>query len=288
MASSFTTNKSIEKPGNGDYVDTWNVPLNGDMDIVDQSLGGTTSLNATGGSATLTVSQYRSLIISVAGAMSANVVYTLPAGIGGQWIVRNTTTDSVGGPWTITVASAGGGASVPVLRGFSTLVYSDGTNIIFVNATIIPAGSIGTTQLANGSVTYEKINSTAVATASDFQSNVSNKVLGPNGVWSSAAVVAVSDVSTITLNFASGFNFSVTLGGNRTLGTPTNIKDGQSGLIVVSQDGVGGRSLAFSSIYKFANGVVPSPDTGAGRINIYSYFVVNTGFIVLTMQRGVR
>ena len=129
MASSFTTNKTLEKPGNGDYVDTWNVPVNGDMDVIDQAFGGTTSLNATSGSATLTATQYRSLIILISGAMSANVIYTIPSGVGGEWIVRNTTTDATGGPWTVTIASAGGGTSVATVRSANLLLFSDGTNI---------------------------------------------------------------------------------------------------------------------------------------------------------------
>ena len=63
MVSTYTTNKSLEKPGNGDYVDTWNVPVNSDMDVIDQAFGGVTNLNSTAGSATLTSTQYRSLII---------------------------------------------------------------------------------------------------------------------------------------------------------------------------------------------------------------------------------
>jgi hypothetical protein len=133
MVSTFTTNKSLEKPGNGDYVDTWNVPVNADMDVVDQAFGGTTSLNATGGSATLTAAQYRSLIFSVTGAMSANVTYTVPSGVGGQWIVYNSTTDASGGPWTITIASGGGGASVVIPRSTSTLIYSNGTTVFLVS-----------------------------------------------------------------------------------------------------------------------------------------------------------
>ena len=42
MVSTFTTNKVLEKPGNGDYVDTWNIPVNGDMDVIDQAFGGWT------------------------------------------------------------------------------------------------------------------------------------------------------------------------------------------------------------------------------------------------------
>lgn len=129
MASSFTTNKVLEKPGNGDYVDTWNVPVNADMDVIDQAFGGTTSLNATGGNATLTDTQYRSLILNISGAISANVTYTIPSGKGGQWIVRNTTTDATGGPWAITIASGGGGTSVAIPRNAPLMIYSDGTNI---------------------------------------------------------------------------------------------------------------------------------------------------------------
>lgn len=129
MTSSYTTNKVLEKPGNGDYVDTWNVPVNGDMDIIDQAFGGTTSLNATGGSATLTSSQYRSLLLSVTGAISASVTYTIPSGVGGQWIVRNTTTDASGGPWSVIIASGGGGTSATIERSVNTIIFSDGTNI---------------------------------------------------------------------------------------------------------------------------------------------------------------
>lgn len=142
MASSFTTNKSLEKPANGDYVDTWNVPVNGDMDVIDQAFGGVTSLNATSGSVTLSSSQYRSLIILVSGAISANVVYTIPSGIGGQWIVYNTTTDATGGPWTVTFVSGGGGASYSVVRSTPTTIYSDGTNVrSIITPSPIPTGT---------------------------------------------------------------------------------------------------------------------------------------------------
>ena len=155
MASSYTANKTLEKPANGDQVDTWNVPVNADWDIIDQAFGGVTSLNATSGSATLTVAQYRSLSLSVSGAMSANVTYTLPivsGGLvaGGQWIVNNTTTDGSGGPWTVTIASAAGGTSVVIPRNKPLIISSDGTNIRSVYAeavTSTPAFPSGTIML---------------------------------------------------------------------------------------------------------------------------------------------
>jgi hypothetical protein len=125
MASSYTTNKSLEKPANGDYVDTWEVPVNSDMDVLDQAFGSTTSLNATAGSATLTASQYRSMRLYITGSIATGVTYTIPSGVGGQWIIDNATS----GVGTITIASAGAGTSVQCGQGKRTQVFSDGTNI---------------------------------------------------------------------------------------------------------------------------------------------------------------
>ena len=106
MTSTYTANKRIEKPASGDYPNTWATPVNVDWDVIDQAFGGTTSLNATAGSATLTATQYRSLFLNISGAIAADVTYTIPSGVGGQWIVYNSTTDSSGGPWKITISSA--------------------------------------------------------------------------------------------------------------------------------------------------------------------------------------
>lgn len=133
MTSTFTTNKVLELPANGDYVDTWNIPANGDFSIIDQAFGGSTSLNATSGSATLTATQYRSLFLNISGAISAGVTYTIPSGVGGQWIVYNSTTDSSGGPWAITIASGGGGTSVVIPRSTRIMVVCDGTNVRFLS-----------------------------------------------------------------------------------------------------------------------------------------------------------
>lgn len=58
--------------------------------------------------------------------------------------------------------------------------------------------------------------------------------------------VALVDAATIATNAALGNLFRVTLGGNRTLGAPTNPVDGQRVLWEITQDGIGGRTLALA------------------------------------------
>jgi hypothetical protein len=138
MPSSYTTNKTLELPANGAYIDTWNVPVNGDMSIIDQAFGGTTSLNATSGSAVLTVSQYRSLILSISGAIAADVTYTIPSGVGGQWVVYNNTS----GNYTVYLASGGGGNIEPLPQGQQSLMACNGTDVWAVSSagTAVPTG----------------------------------------------------------------------------------------------------------------------------------------------------
>lgn len=153
---SFTTNKNLETPARGSNVDVWDVPLNSDFDIIDLALGGVTNLNAGSGSVTLTNVQYQPLIISIAGTLASNITYTIPSGVGGQWIIRNTAT---GGSYTVTFASAGGGDSVVIERNINTLIFSDGTNVRFSDTRIRPAS-------AAGSSTQVQFNTSGVLNAS--------------------------------------------------------------------------------------------------------------------------
>jgi hypothetical protein len=175
MASTFSSNKRLELPGYNDYIDTWNVPVNADMTAIDVALGGSTLLNATSptGTVTLTYTQYRPLSIIVSGAMSADVFYTIPAGVGGQWTVTNGTT----GPYSVYMTSAAGGASVRIPQGYSTVVSCDGSATgmrLSVNTPVSAAG-------ANTQVQYNSSGSFAGSSNLTF-----------NGTTLTAAALTVS------------------------------------------------------------------------------------------------
>jgi hypothetical protein len=93
------------------------------------------------------------------------------------------------------------------------------------------------------------------------------------------AISALTDGSTITPDFAVANNFSVTLGGNRTLANPSNLTAGQAGSIFISQDGTGSRTLAYGSQYDFAGGTAPTLSTAASAVDRIDYVVRTTGSI---------
>jgi len=87
------------------------------------------------------------------------------------------------------------------------------------------------------------------------------------------AIDALTDASTIAVDMSVGNNFSVTLGGNRTLGNPTNLTAGQSGVIFIAQDGTGSRTLAYSSYWDFPSQTAPTLTTTANAVDVLVYTV---------------
>lgn len=88
-----------------------------------------------------------------------------------------------------------------------------------------------------------------------------------------STITTLTDGATITPDFSASNNFTVTLGGNRTLANPTNLVAGQSGSIFIVQDGSGSKTLAYGSFYDFAGGTAPTLTTTAGAVDRIDYIV---------------
>jgi hypothetical protein len=86
-------------------------------------------------------------------------------------------------------------------------------------------------------------------------------------------VVALTDGANIALDASLGYTYAVTLGGNRTLSSPTNpLGDGQRIILRVRQDGTGSRTLAYGAKYRFGTSI-PSPTltTGANKTDYLGF-----------------
>lgn len=81
---------------------------------------------------------------------------------------------------------------------------------------------------------------------------------------------ALIDAATIAVDASLSNVFTVTLGGNRTLGQPTNPKDGQSITIFITQDGTGSRTLAYHADWLFPGGTDPTLTTTAAAVDVLS------------------
>ena len=113
-----------------------------------------------------------------------------------------------------------------------------------------------------------------------------------NNTWTKSqcgAVTALTDAATIALDLSLSNNFSVTLAGNRTLGNPTNVVAGQSGVITVTQDATGSRTLAYGSNYKAVGGIanLPALSTAAGTVDHIAYYVETATRIRLDLGKNV-
>lgn len=105
----------------------------------------------------------------------------------------------------------------------------------------------------------------------------------------SVEVATLTDGATITPDFGANQNFTVTLGGNRTLANPSNVtsdKVGQVGSIFVVQDGTGSRTLSFGSNWDFIGGTAPTMSTTASAVDRIDYIVRSTTSIQAVVTKG--
>jgi hypothetical protein len=99
------------------------------------------------------------------------------------------------------------------------------------------------------------------------------------------AINPLTDAATIALDLSLGNNHLVQLGGNRTLGMPTNVVVGQSGSITVLQDKTGSRTLAYAWPYVWAAGSAGILSTPGGSEDqlIYEVRSYNSAAATITI-----
>lgn len=109
------------------------------------------------------------------------------------------------------------------------------------------------------------------------------KYISPAALIASEEVVTLVDASTIDIDLGEGINFQVTLGGNRTMGSPLDQMPGRSGEIIVRQDATGGRTLAWHADWKFTAGTPALPSAPNAAVT-FRYLVVGIGNVQVTPQ----
>ena len=92
---------------------------------------------------------------------------------------------------------------------------------------------------------------------------------------SECAVNALGNVnSNPTFDFTVANYITLTLTGNVTVQNPTTESIGQSGSIIITQDGTGSRTCAWSNQFKWTGGTAPTLSTAANAVDRIDYLVV--------------
>lgn len=140
-----------------------------------------------------------------------------------------------------------------------------------------PTGNVAATnvQAAIAEVDSEKIATTAIGvTVQPYNAATARTNLTQTfNAAQRGAVAALTFGTTITPDFSGSNNFSFTMTGNATLANPINQTAGQSGVIVITQDATGSRTLAYGSNWKFPSGAAPSLTTTANAVDVLAYYV---------------
>lgn len=132
MVSAFSPNIQLEEPARGDYVGTWDTPVNANMTLLDLVAGAITTINGSAGSVTLSAAQFQSKTITFNSTLLASITVTFPTSFKKSYEIQNLCTGS--SAFVITLQTTGaGGQSVCCPPGEIVDVLNDGTNIKFKN-----------------------------------------------------------------------------------------------------------------------------------------------------------
>lgn len=143
MVDPVTPNKAFAQPTRNSDVGTWDVPVNGNMTILDNLLGGAQAVTLTNADVTLSQTQANHLTFNLTGTLILNVNLIFPA-IGGFFFIKNNTT----GSFTVTAkTSAGGSTGIIIPQGSLKLIYLDGTNANQPNGDVAINGVAGINRL---------------------------------------------------------------------------------------------------------------------------------------------
>ena len=145
----------------------------------------------------------------------------------------------------------------------------------FTGTVTIPAGASISGYLTTASAASTYLATSAIGSTVQAY-NANNAVT--NAVQSFTAAqrgsyVTLTDAATVAIDLSLGNHYQIVLGGNRTIGAPTNVVAGQSGVIRLVQDSTGSRTASWNSAFKFPGGTAPTLTTTANAVDLVAYHV---------------
>lgn len=163
-----------------------------------------------------------------------------------------------------------------ILPGAASITTAAGDSAIFVS---LGSGNWRCLnyQLASGKAV---IADTVKASGADIIASTDDvKFVTAKAIADSHAVLTLTDGATVNWAMTSGYNARLTLGGNRTLATPTGALRGRTYVLELVQDGTGSRTLTWpaTTIIDWGSAGAPTLSTAAGKIDIVTLYCLDAG-----------
>lgn len=143
MASTYTSNSGIQKPGSGEQAGAWGSTVNTNFDIIDRSLSGVGTITLAGTTHTLTTTDgtlsdghYKALILG-GSPTGTNTITISPNDQEKIYLVNNTTSQSA-------TFTQGTGGNVTIVAGASAWIYADGAGA-GAQVRVLPSDLVGDT-----------------------------------------------------------------------------------------------------------------------------------------------
>ena len=294
MASTFTSRIRLNKQGDGDNPNSWGTVLNdGVISLVDDAIAAYTTISI-GSAATVTLSAVnggsdtaRSAFLEVKGSVGGtNTTITLEIPSNSKsYVINNKVSANTTASDIVKIKTASGqGYDIPF--GAVGLVICDGTSVFATNTKGLGFGTAASADIGTGGENVAKVSvadlryvRTSVTTDTTIRGNITYEA-GALKIGTSARaynpIVTVTDAACISVNFALGNNFLVTLAGKRTLKAPANCTAGQTGNFYVIQDSTGSRTLSYNTAWQFVSAAAPTLSTGASDVDILVYSTRST------------
>ena len=160
MASTYTANSGIEKPGSGEQSGTWGATTNTNFDIIDRVLSGVGAITLSGTTHTLTSSDgamadghYKVLVLG-GSPSGTNTITISPNDQDKVYLVHNNTNQSA-------VFTQGSGANATIVAGAFAWIFADGAG----SGAAVTKMTIDTASIEDLAITTAKIEDDAVTAA---------------------------------------------------------------------------------------------------------------------------
>lgn len=247
MASTYTVNTGIEKPGSGEQSGTWGTTTNANFDIIDRSLNGVGAITLAGTTHTLSTSDgslsdghYRVLVLG-GSPTGTNTITISPNDQDKLFFVQNSSGQSA-------VFSQGSGANVTVANGDQAIIYANGAGSGAAVAEIKPpAGAVGTGQVDTAQLVNDAVTTAIIADDAVTQAKIEQDVQTKSGT----ASVTMSSTALTTFVKHSGTG-TLSIGAGQYDGQTVNIVS--IGTMTLSW-GIGALGVSLGSDAKIASGI---------------------------------